>query len=70
MLFHVEIDAGLDLLAGRSLLPCHGYDEANLDGVLRERAAGGECADGERRNRAGRVFEHHWVSLRFLGFVF
>ena len=35
-----------------------------------ERAAGGERADGERRNRAGRISEHHWVSLRFLCFVF
>ena len=70
VLLHVEIDGGLDLLAGRGLLPRHRYDEADLDGVLRERAAGGERADGERGNRAGRVFELHWCYLRFLGFVF
>ena len=47
VLLHVEIDGGLDLLAGRGLLPRHRHDEADLDGVLRECAAYGECAEGE-----------------------
>ena len=61
MLLHVELDAGIDLLAGRSLRPGHRQDEADLDAVLRERAAGEQRCERQRRDRQSLVSKQHCV---------
>jgi hypothetical protein len=50
MLLHVELDRGVDLLAGRGLRAGHRQDEADLDAVLR----GGRerCERGHRKCRS------------------
>jgi len=50
MLLHVELHAGIDLLAGRGLRPGHRQNETDLHAVLCERAAREQRCERERRD--------------------
>ena len=64
---HVEVDGGLDLLAGRGLLAGHGDDEADLDGLLRLRCAQAHRS-GEQARRGNLEIVHSKPSrLTFIG---
>ncbi len=65
VLLHVELDRGVDLLAGRGLVAGHRQDQADLHGVLREDTR--ESTTAQRGSDQEFAAEHLFSSRRQFG---